>query len=355
MLLGLDVAVLLASVTTILTLNGCYLHSYTATLYFAHPFFTIYYTLQIFSHYVIVWVCYDRFLAVWYFHRFLQTQQPRIIWLRMIFTGLFCVAIHLRHLLDVEVVCVSDAGVVEATNYTGNCEGGSWVILSSKHRTKTVDVWRYVWLAARGVLGMVLPMVLVVIFNSGIVVGIVRRRLHNIAATTRTRDQAYSTIYITLGFSISFVIAVMTSTVYLSLYSKNMKHCHGSFSEEAFRGASHFLLRLDHIIHIVFLAINQTFREELRTLLQATKNYICNVITLLTQTICPSHQPRSSTHSEETVSDGPQVPDVVVSAPQEQLNIETNSQSSKYGAVTSLNLQLAAQSVEMGSELSLLE
>lgn len=274
LLLSLDVAVLLLSITTIVTLNGCQIHSYLTALYLVHPFFSVYYMLETFSHYVMVWVSYNRFLGLWYFHLFQHAKQPSVMRRRVAFTALFCVALHLRHLLDVQVVCVNDVGGVKATNHTEGCEGGAWMIEDSLHRAEAGDVWHDVDLAARGVLGMIVPMVLVLVFNSGFVVGTVRHRLHNIAATERTRQEAYSTIYITLAFSLSFVTAIMTRIAYLILYSRNAMHCHGTFCEEVFRGASHFLLRFDHLMRILFLSINLTFRAELRTFLQDTKNYL---------------------------------------------------------------------------------
>lgn len=287
LLLSLDVTVLLVSVSTVCWKDRCYLHCNISTLYFVHFLLIVFCILQTFCHDVMEWVCYDRNLALWYFQSLLQTQQPWIKKLRIVFTGLFCVVLHLKHLLVVEVVCISNNEIVKATNLTKNCKGGTWMLVDNLRQTEAGETWGDAGLAARGVLGMILPMVLVMVFSSGIVVGMMRYRLQNTAATPRTHEQAYSAIYITLALSLSFIIAVTATTVYFSIYSKNIKHCNGFFSVEVLRAVFHFLLRFEHVVHILFLATNQTFREELRTLLQATKNYFSNTITEFTETISP--------------------------------------------------------------------
>ena len=317
LLLSLDAGVMGISITTVLTLNGCHIHSYAMGV-FAHFSFTVYYTLQTFCLYVIVWVCYNRFLALWCFRRFQQSQKPRVIRLRIIFTCVLCVLVNLRHLLDVQVVCMGAVGEVEAAaDHIEGCEGGAWIILDSLHQSDMTEVWQTAIWIVRGILVIVMPVFLVLAFNTFIIIGLVRSRLHNSASTRRTRDQAYSSIYISLAISFTSITSAVPSAVHALLFARNIKHCHGPFSEEVFRASANLLLLGEHLTHILFLAINQTFREELKTLLQATKRSISKSLTCITQSATPSHQTRPVTvTTHANMKEGPQVPHLVISAPE---------------------------------------
>ncbi|XP_063884829.1 uncharacterized protein LOC135113518 [Scylla paramamosain] len=319
LLLSLDAGVMVATIATILTLNGCHIHSYAMGL-FAHFSFTLFYMFQTFCHYIIVWVCYNRFLALWCFSRFQQTQKPQVIRLRIIFTGVLCVLVNLRHLLDVQVVCMGTAGEVEAAaNHTEDCEGGAWVILDSLHQSEMTEVWQMAVWIVRGILVIVMPVFLVLVFNTSIIIGLVRRRLHNAASTSRTRDQAYSSIYISLAISFTSITTAMPTVVHALFFATNIKHCHGPFSEEVFRAIANLLLLGEHLTHILFLAINQTFRDELKMLFHATKRSISKSITCMTQTPISSRQMHPFTVTTNVnMKESPQAPQLVVSAPEEK-------------------------------------
>lgn len=342
-LLTLDIIILLTSVSTIITVNGCHHHSYASALYFAHLFFTIFYMLQTFSHYVIVWVSYDRLLALWCLQYFKKTQHPRVIKIRMIVTGLCCVAVNLRHLINVEVECEWNEAVVEAANHSEDCEGGKWIIKDSLHVTGKRDVWQSVIKMVRGLLVIVIPVLLVLVFNMGIVIGLVRRRLFNTAATIRTRDQAYSSIYITLAISFTALVTAMPTIIHAYFFAPNIRNCHGPFNEEVLRASACLLLLGEHLTHFLILAINQIFRVEVKKLLRDVKTCIgkmsgscfshCSFALQCfwpLKRLCPCSPccSRLSTHTEEVVSNAPannekyphspQVPKIVVQWTEEQ-------------------------------------
>lgn len=264
----------------------------------------------------------------------------------MIFTSLFCIAINLRHLLDVEVDCVQNNKVVEDINHTHSCDGDIWIIKDSVRVAEKRAVWQSVYRLVRGLLVIVMPVSLVLIFNFGMVIGLVRRRLFNTAATTRTRDQAYSTIYITLAISFTAVSTAMPTVIHAAFFAKNIKNCHGPFKEEVLRASACLLLVGEHLTHFLFLAISQTFRVEIRTLLHDTKTCLNTTLARLTKNcstcLClipfpsSSSLPSPAAHPRAEVSDAPastavcphkpQVPEIVVEKLEEQQDSKASAE-----------------------------
>ena len=286
-------------------------------LYVVHVFFTIFYILRMFCHYIIVWICYDRFLALWYCHRFQQTQKPRVMWIRVIITGIASFLLHMMYLFNVKVRCQSN---IEKDTYTQDCEAG-WIILDCRHHIESKESWqivkRFVW----SILLFVIPMFLVLAFNSGIVVGLIRRRLHNTTSTTLARHQTYSTIYISLAMSFTFVATNLPIYIYHTLYPTNIKCNSGTFKEEIFLTIANLLKVGENLTHILFLFINQTFRSELKTLLHTTKRCLCNILVWMTHTGCPSRWlflDANNTHLIAGNKDSFQLTHLTVSPPMEQ-------------------------------------
>nr|XP_045594725.1 probable G-protein coupled receptor AH9.1 [Procambarus clarkii]XP_045594726.1 probable G-protein coupled receptor AH9.1 [Procambarus clarkii] len=278
LLLSSDVVILVVSVSTVITLNGCRLFSYSVAIYFAHFFFTLFYILQTFTLYIILWISYDRFLALWNFKRFHDVQNRRVFRIRVIVTALLCVVIHLKHLFEVQVTCSESREWNGGTeDPSEGCEGGIWVINDDLHYLSRKSSWRVVLWVLRGLLVLVAPIILVLVFNGGIVAGLVHRRLHNAASTIRTRGQAYSSIYIALAISATFILCTVPATVHATFYADNINNCRGPYSEEVFRAVANLLLIGEHLTHFLFLSFNETFRIELRTLLRAMRLSILKV------------------------------------------------------------------------------
>ncbi|KAK4299263.1 hypothetical protein Pmani_028438 [Petrolisthes manimaculis] len=291
-----DLLTLSASIPTALTLNGCHLTSYNTALYFAHTFFTAFYILQTYTLYIILWISYDRFLALWAWERFHRAQGRGSLWLRLSLTLLLCVGVHVRHLVDVQVVCwrwVRDhwRPDLAASVSGGGCEGGKWVLQDGLHQEGREKMWaEEVWWVVRGLVVLAAPISLVLIFNAGIIFGMVTRRLHNNAATATTRRHALSSIYITLGVSGTFLTCTLPICLHAILFAANIKHCHGPYSEEVFRGVANILLLLEHLTHVPLLAFNLTFRAEAKKLLNNLRILAQKVVTRVQHSLplpCP--------------------------------------------------------------------
>ncbi|XP_063588768.1 uncharacterized protein LOC134765902 [Penaeus indicus] len=274
LLASADLVIFVVSVATAVTLNGCELYSHDFALYFAHFFFTLFYIVQTFSMYIILWISYDRFLAVWDFKRFHEIQKPGVLRVRLVGTLLVCVLIHMKHLFEVEINCVTEENqVVEAP---GPCSDGVWVVNDSLHFLDGKVLWRQLVWVLRGLLVLVIPIVLVVVLNGGIVVALVCRRVRNTAATARTRGRDLSRIYTILAIAATFIACTVPSLVHATFYAKNIVRCHGPYGEEVLRAVANFLLLFEHVTHFIILSFCELFWAELRRVLRAIRHSLKN-------------------------------------------------------------------------------
>ncbi|XP_069955307.1 probable G-protein coupled receptor B0563.6 [Cherax quadricarinatus] len=329
MLISCDLLILVISIPTAITVNGCRLFSYSVAVYFAHIFFTFFYIIQTFTLYVILWISYDRFLALWFFKRFHEVQGRRVLRSRVLLTMSLCILMHMKHLFDVQFMCVKSSEIVKEPDEW--CEGGVWIIKDDLHSLSRKNVWTHLWWVLRGLVVLVVPIILVLVFNVGIVVGLVHRRLHNTAATTRTRGQAYSSIYISLAISATFVLCTVPITVHATFYAENIVNCTGPYSEEVFRAVANLLLIGEHLTHFLFFSFNETFRSELKTYLMAGRHRVLSAFsqscfsqrkksTVSPATSCPSQYPG-----------GP--PQLIISPPEG--SAETNSKDPREAPIHS--------------------
>ncbi|ROT61532.1 hypothetical protein C7M84_020679 [Penaeus vannamei] len=192
-----------------------------------------------FSMYVILWISYDRFLAVWDFKRFHEIQKPGVLRVRLVGTLLVCVLIHMKHLFEVEINCA---------------------------------LWRQVFWVVRGLLVLVIPIVLVVVFNGGIVVALVCRRASSTAASVRTRGRDLSRIYTILAIAATFIACTVPSLVHATFYAENIVRCHGPYGEEVLRAVANLLLLVEHVTHFVILSFCELFWAELRRVLRSVRH-----------------------------------------------------------------------------------
>lgn len=317
LLASADLVIFVVSVATVVTLNGCELFSYAFALYFAHFFFTLFYIVQTFSMYVILWISYDRFLAVWDFKRFHEIQKPGVLRVRLVGTLLVCVLIHMKHLFEVEINCVDEANQVVAA--PGPCGGGGdgdgvWVINDGLHFLYRKALWRQVFWVVRGLLVLVIPIVLVVVFNGGIVVALVCRRASSTAASVRTRGRDLSRIYTILAIAATFIACTVPSLVHATFYAENIVRCHGPYGEEVLRAVANLLLLVEHVTHFVILSFCELFWAELRRVLRSVRHSLKSgahkVASAPSRWLAPAAPPGPATPPPSV----PPRPDSVVSA-----------------------------------------
>ncbi|XP_068251094.1 FMRFamide peptide receptor frpr-18-like [Palaemon carinicauda] len=292
LLAGADFFVFTVSIPTIKSLNGCNLRSHAYALYFVHVFFTIFYIIQTISLYLILWIAYDRFLAIWNFSRFNEIQKPSVIRMRLTCTIIICVLLHLEHLFNVKVTC-SNVPNCKPGNSTcetiarlmiaeNTCKDGIWIINDGLHYITEKPIWRQIYWALYGLLVSAIPIILVVLLNLGIVVAIIIQRVRSVSSTARTQRRDLSRIYIILAISLTFICCTAPTLIHATFYANNIDNCHGPYSEEIFRAVAHLLLLVEHITHFIILIFNEVFWQELKKVVALARQYTKNFLWRLT-------------------------------------------------------------------------
>ncbi|XP_066981858.1 somatostatin receptor type 5-like [Macrobrachium rosenbergii] len=362
LLTGADFIIFTVSIPTVKSLNGCNLRSYEYALYFVHVFFTIFYVTQTISLYLILWIAYDRFLAIWNFTRFTEIQKPSVIRMRLTCTILVCILLHLEHLFDVRITCSTvehckpgnvtcelTAQQVSSEHNEHTCTDGVWFINDGLHYITEKPMWRQIYWVFYGLLVSALPIIVIVIFNLGIVVAIIAQRFKSVSSTARTQRRDLSRIYIILAISVTFVSCTVPTLVHAAFYAQNIENCHGTYSEEVFRAVAHLLLLAEHMTHFVILGFNQVFWNELKKVASLTCQYTKTFLLLLIGKI---DRVEHSDNSNNTTNSPPEPPAAASESPptaplptisivtdhaepiKEEVTIDTNLQFSKYNNST---------------------
>lgn len=109
----------------ITTITGCTFSSYGEAFYLTHFGWTMIGVWQTFGVYIIAWLSFDRFIAVWKYEDYPRIQlRPNVKRTRLLGTGFACVAFHLVYMVQAKVYCHTSVLGDDA------CEHGRWVGLS---------------------------------------------------------------------------------------------------------------------------------------------------------------------------------------------------------------------------------
>lgn len=129
-----DLLVCLFYIPVITTITGCVFHSYGEAFYYAHFCWTLVGVCQSFGVYVILWLSFDRFLAVWMYKEYPKIQQqPNVKRNRLLVTAAACVIFHLVYMVQAEVICEDK-----------DCEEGPWISVSG-YQYQFHETWHKVF------------------------------------------------------------------------------------------------------------------------------------------------------------------------------------------------------------------
>lgn len=113
-------------IPVITTITGCDCTSYAEAFYFTHFGWTLIGVCQSFGTYIIVWLSFDRFIAVWMYDIYPKIQQrPNLKRNRLLVTAMACVTFHLVYMVQADVKCKDEGD--EA------CVQGEWTSVSGYH------------------------------------------------------------------------------------------------------------------------------------------------------------------------------------------------------------------------------
>ncbi|XP_064096884.1 uncharacterized protein LOC135208526 [Macrobrachium nipponense] len=258
-----DLVVCLMNIPIAVTTNGCDIRSYGEAVYFGHFGWSTIEVSQTVSFYTLLFLSYDRFLAVYFYQKFKQQNYAKILRQRYVITIIADIVIHLFYFFNVRIWCKDEMQV-------DHCESGRFLIEDS-YRFNDHTVWREVYFIFHELIIRWIPGLLLVIFNASLVAAIAIGRLSNPTSSHRSKKRDEFRLTITLiGITCSFIICTFPNTIYSIWFAANIKEkCYGD--HEVFRAVSNNLQLLEHVLHIVFLSmLNPSFRNELAHFLTCT-------------------------------------------------------------------------------------
>ncbi|XP_050687056.1 uncharacterized protein LOC126980826 [Eriocheir sinensis] len=260
-----DLLVCIFHIPVITTITGCTFSSYAEALYFTHFGWTLVGVCQTFGLYVIVWLSFDRFVAVWMYEVYPKIQQqPNVKRNRLLVTAVACVIFHLVYMVQAEVRCDSPVDGDEA------CEYGHWAVVSG-YQYMFYSTWHKVYSVFYGLLIRWVPNCLLIFFNTSLVVGVMQGRV-NLPAGSQTPGGSgeRNLIIITIAITISYALFTLPIMIYITGYAgPEPDRCSAYHPKEVLRAVGNSLQLFEHVIHIAFyIGLNRPFRNELKYLLR---------------------------------------------------------------------------------------
>ncbi|XP_042209520.1 uncharacterized protein LOC121857500 [Homarus americanus] len=259
-----DISVCLSYIPVIITVTGCQLSTYGLAYYFAHFCWTITCTCHAFGTYTILWLAFDRFMAVWMYIYYQKTHKSGYFMrMRIIITYIGCFMLHLPYMIRGNVGC---ANVDERDVYT--CPNSSWVSLDGfeyDFNEPWHQTYRYIYsFSVRW-----LPSLLLVICNLGMILGVYKGKINFPSGHIGKRNGERNLIITMIAMTASYIIFTTPITIYLTFYAD--KRCTDS-PEENLRHIGNSLQLFEHVTHIVFLiALNTKFRKQIRIILHISQ------------------------------------------------------------------------------------
>lgn len=252
-LLGLlvcDNILLMLSIFTSITLNGCGLTSYTQLILLVNIPNTCFWIFQSCSIYIILLLSIDRFLAV-QIPIYVKNKKPiKIHPLPIIF--IISVLLHMSDFTNYHIICEKQCV--------------SWMNVSTTIHTKLINTkdckylyidysdyknsgFGYIWWIIRCLLFMGIPLIAIIFFNGAFIINLIMRPI----------QRHLRTIYVSVYIATSFVICFIPITIHGFFFDKNIRFCKGPPSDEVLRLIANILLIIHNILHGVIVIYNYIF------------------------------------------------------------------------------------------------
>lgn len=255
-----DLLVCVFHIPVITSITGCTFSSYTEAFYFTHFGWTLVGISQALGTYTIVWLSFDRFVAIWFYDLYPRIQQKPMMRSRLLVTALLCVLFHLVLITDGRVYCsVQDDAL---------CTTGKWVSVTGYENHFNM-AWHKVYLAVFGMFIRWIPCCLLLLFNLGLVIGVVRGRITFPGTQEFGKGGERTLIATTIAITATYILFTFPITVFIIGYNTHLEdRCSGGYAREILRAVGNVFQLLEHIVHILFfIGLYHGFRRELKILL----------------------------------------------------------------------------------------
>ncbi|KAG7156107.1 cysteinyl leukotriene receptor 2-like [Homarus americanus] len=260
-----DLLVCLFYIPVSTTITGCTFSSYAEAFYFSHFGWTLVGIAQAIGTYTILWLSLDRFIAVWWYSLYPSIQKkPNVLRNRMVVTVFLCIITHLAYMFTSTVYYCSNADETDDL-----CTEGT-LIVKTGYQNHFDETWHKIYRSLFGLFIRWVPCCLLLLFNVGLVIGVMRGRVNFPATGHGTGRSGERTLVITMiAITASYILLTLPITVYIMAYATYVvNRCSEEYPKEVLRAVGNCLQLFEHVIHIVFLVgLNNGFRKELKILL----------------------------------------------------------------------------------------
>ena len=256
-------AVCLLEIPIALTSNGCTISSLISAIYQAYFGWTIIDFFDTFSIYAMLFLSYDRFLAVWFPHYFKFKDKVKEFKWRAILTVIFNVIFLLFFFINVQ--CSKDLTIIQ-------CHYSNSSVILDAHRANADQTWHKAYLVCHEVLDRWIPKILMGGFNVSLIVAITRGRLRNPASSNSgSRPNEFQLTITLICLICTFFLCTIPISVWIIVFNKPSKHkCY--CKHELLRAIGNILHLFEKSLTIIFLTLlNSGFKQELKKLLHVDR------------------------------------------------------------------------------------
>ncbi|CAL4073492.1 unnamed protein product, partial [Meganyctiphanes norvegica] len=222
--------------------KSCIFDSYATAFYRAYfgttlPSFTRSFTLC-----MVLWISYDRLIAMWSFKKFQHVKTNNVILIRLLGTFMYCLFACIPLWVYASVDCVGDShNLLWMSNggYVNNIHTNCFLIIRS----------------IRDVLFRVLPNVLLVVFGVGLIVA-VAKKIQDIKGPTMNQSSVkgfHHTIMV-LSINISYILSSLPLIIGgLFFFRRENGECFGTATSEAWTAFGVLLRSFWHDFGVFFI------------------------------------------------------------------------------------------------------
>ncbi|CAL4059104.1 unnamed protein product, partial [Meganyctiphanes norvegica] len=253
----------LASAPAVICQRICYFSNYTVAFYYTHFGWTLVLLFRSYSVITILWMSYDRVLAIWNFQMFQRATKPEAFRRRLMFTILFGIIATLP--------CMA-GGRVEETECT-ECDDDFdddidlWI---SKEAPSIhgQDLWFKVYLLLI-LIGHSVSLFILLALSVGLVVGLIKKRYENRPSAKKRRQFHHTITVLIINATYAFFnIPYMLVIIRLQGLPEEKVHCTYTIRIERLAAIGTCFLMLWHSANtLIIFIVNKDYRNEVKVVL----------------------------------------------------------------------------------------
>ncbi|CAL4157931.1 unnamed protein product, partial [Meganyctiphanes norvegica] len=234
----------------------CSPDSYSMAFYKTYLGWTLVSYLRHLSYFSLLWISYDRFLAIWFNQKFKETQNSTVVHRRLVATTLFALVIFLPGIVIGEVKCA--AGLTDGTVYTE----AQWLSIPG-YKRRIDQLWFKMYRMTIALSMEGIPSLIQLALSIGLIVGLIRKgRNIKSAGKRRRKSKLYVQTAVILCLNATYILVSVPHTI-LTAISFSGNKCHASPRKEVWLMSLNVLTTMWYCVNVTSYAMLRDYRREL--------------------------------------------------------------------------------------------